>query len=69
MLPTAKLDVRPVGLLLQRQVVSLFRSLVLAGFTASLTVLDREAVSKSVPVKKSQYLGWSVPYRAADCWK
>jgi hypothetical protein len=40
----------PVGLLLQRQVVSLFLSLGLAGFTASLISLDRVAVSKSVPV-------------------
>ncbi|WP_449345559.1 hypothetical protein [Streptomyces narbonensis] len=32
--------------------MSLLRSLVFAGFTASLTALDRTAVSKFVPVKK-----------------
>ena len=68
-MPTAYVASRPVGLLLQRQVVSLFLSAGLAGFTASLIALDRAAPSMSVPVKKSQYRGSFAPYRAADCWK
>jgi hypothetical protein len=42
--------VRPVGLLLQRQVVSAFESCALAGLTALSRVLSAVAVSKSVPV-------------------
>ncbi|MFE2252269.1 hypothetical protein [Streptomyces lavendulae] len=44
------MDSTPVGLLLQRQVVSLFLSLLSAGSTASLIRPDRVAESKSVPV-------------------
>jgi len=65
----AKVACSPVGLLLHRHVVSLFLSLGLFGLTALLIAVDRVAVSKSVPVKKSQYRGSVAPYRAADCWK
>lgn len=59
----------PVGLLLHRQVVSLFLSLELAGLTASLIALDRVAVSKFVPVKKLHFRGSVAPYSACACWK